>query len=43
MAHERQPTKFVLCVRLDKVTAATDILQHESKDFGLLGLGLHGF
>jgi len=28
---------------LDKVTATTDILQHESKDFGLLGVGLDGF
>jgi len=28
---------------LDKVTATTDILQHKSEDFGLLGLGLDGF
>jgi len=28
---------------LDKVTATTDILKHESKDFGLLGVGLDGF
>jgi len=28
---------------LDKVTAITDILQHKSKDFGLLGVGLDGF
>jgi len=28
---------------LDKVTATTDILQHESKDLSLLGVGLDGF
>jgi len=28
---------------LDKITAATDILQHESKNLGLLGVGLDGF
>jgi len=28
---------------LDKVTATTDILQHKSEDFGLLGVGLDGF
>ena len=28
---------------MDKVTAITDILQHESKDLSLLGLGLDRF
>ena len=37
-------TEFrVLCVRLDKVTAITDVLQHESKDMCLFGDALDSF
>jgi len=28
----------ILCIRLDKVTAITDMLQHERQDLCLLGL-----
>ena len=33
----------ILCVRLDKVTAITDVLQHERKDLCLPGNTLDGF
>jgi len=33
----------VLRIRLDKVTAITDMLQHQRKDLGLLGFTLDNF
>jgi hypothetical protein len=40
----RQRTEsWVLCIRLDEVTAITDMLQHERKDSGLLRLAFDSF
>jgi hypothetical protein len=42
-SRRRRTESWVLCIRLDEVTAITNMLQHERKDPGLLRLAFDSF